>query len=198
MHFPVPTSLQRLLDQVDGWLDLRCPERALELVDPLLANYESRPAGLALRIRANARLGNIAAALEDLADLRSAPGVEPPLGNPLNDHATSNEDWIDLTEAWCRRRNQDLPGAIRCAQQLLTRNHRHHIARFNLACYLALNGECDRAIDELSVACGIAPECRTLAIDEPDFDSLRRDARFRQLLRPVTPEQDLDVGPGPK
>jgi hypothetical protein len=35
------------------------------------------------------------------------------------------------------------------------------------------------------MACGLNPDCRTLAIDEPDFDSLRTDERFRLLLRPA-------------
>lgn len=169
MHFHIPEAMRRLVDQVDGWLELRCPERALELVGPLVANEDSFAIGLSLRVRANARLGNYKAALQDLAELRSM-------------HSTN--EWIDLTEAWCRRRDDDLPGAIRCMEQLLDRNHRHDIAHFNLACYLALSGDQDRAIDALTMACGLNPECRTFAIDEPDFDSLRTDERFRQLLRP--------------
>jgi len=169
MQFHVPQDLKRLVDQVDGWLDLRCPERALDLVGPVVASSEGRSIGLSLRIRANARLGNYQDALEDLKELRSA-------------HPT--HDWIDLTEAWCRRRHDDLAGAIRCTDQLIARNARHHVARFNRACYLALSGDTEGAIDELSIACGLDPECRTLAIDEPDFDSLRTDERFRKLLRP--------------
>jgi tetratricopeptide (TPR) repeat protein len=169
MNFPVSAQHQRLVDQVDGWLELRCPERALELITPLVNAPEDRSMGLALRVRANARLGNYQCALEDLATLR---------------HDQEHNDWIDLTEAWCRRRNDDLAGAIRCIEGLLSRNQRHDTGHFNLACYLALAGEQDRAIDELSLACGLNPDCRTFALDEPDFDSLRSDERFRQLLRP--------------
>ena len=171
MDFSVPANLQRTVDEADGWLDLRCPERALEIVDALVATPESKSMGLALRIRAHIRLANYEQALTDLAELRL-------------DHPT--HEWIDLTEGWCRRRHNDLPGAIRCIEQLLAVNHRHHIARFNLACYLALSGNTERAIDELSIACGLHPDCRTFAIDEPDFDTLRTDERFRQLLRPST------------
>lgn len=169
MNFRVPPNYQRAVDEADGWLQLRCPERALELVDPLIAVPEARAMGLALRIRANIRLAKFEAALADLGELR----LEYP-----------TDEWVDLTEAWCRRRHDDLPGAIRCIEQLLKGNHRHDIAHFNLACYLALSGETDRAIDELSLACGLNPECRQFARDEPDFDSLRTDERFRQLLRP--------------
>ncbi|MBL9076172.1 MAG: hypothetical protein JNL08_01630 [Planctomycetes bacterium] len=166
--FPVPPPLRRLADQIDGWLDLRCPERALDLLPPLLADPEARPAGLSLRIRAQVRLGNYAAALDDLGELR---------------RSQVTDDWIELTEAWCRKRTGDLRGAIRCMEQLLARSPRSDIGHFNLACYLALAGERDRAIDAVTLACGLSAEFRDFARDEPDLDALRTDPRFRALLR---------------
>lgn len=169
MIFPVPERFRRLVDEIDGWLDLRCPERALELSEPLLVADDARAVGLSLRVRAQARIGDYRAALAELGELRT---LHP------------EDEWVDLTEAWCRRRIDDLPGAIRCAEQLLARNHRNDTAHFNLACYLALAGDKDRAIDALSLACGLNPDCRNYAVEEPDLDSLRTDERFRQLLRP--------------
>ena len=169
MIYPVPRALERLVDEVDGWLELRCPERALPLVDPLLADPAGRACGLSLRIRALTRMGRFQDALQDLGELRS---VSP------------DDDWVDLTEAWCRRRAGDLGGAIRCVEQLIARNHRHDVAHFNLACYLALDEQPDRAIDALSLACGLNPDHRVYAIDEPDLDALRTDERFRLLVRP--------------
>jgi len=165
---PVPPHLQRLADRIDGWLDLRCPERVLELLPPMLADPAARPAGLTMRIRAYVRQARCAEALVDLAELRT---TQPDL------------DWIDLTEAWCRKRTSDLRGAIRCMEQLIGRNPRSDIGHYNLGCYLALDGQRDRAIDEVTIACGMQPEFRDHARDEPDLDSLRTDTRFRQLMR---------------
>lgn len=181
----IPPPLRRLADQIDGWLELRCPEKALELIGPLLADPAARAAGLVMRIRAVIRQGDYRAALHDLGELRM---VQPA------------DDWVELTEAWCRKRTGELPLAIVCCERLLAKNHKSDIGHFNLACYLALSGATERAIDELSLACGLDPGLRDLARDEPDFDQLRNDERFRQLLRsapadgepPTLP--DLDDG----
>jgi tetratricopeptide (TPR) repeat protein len=164
----VPPALQRLADEIDGWLDLRCPERAIELVGPMLADPDGKPAGLTMRARAYIRQGNYRAALADLAELRqSHPELE----------------WLELTEAWCRKRSDDLPGAMRCMERLLAQHPRSAIGHFNYGCYLALAGEHQRAIDEVAVACGLSEEFRGHAKDEPDLDGLRTDPRFRQLVR---------------
>lgn len=169
----IPLPLRRLADQIDGWLELRCPEKALELIGPLLADPAARAAGLTMRIRAVIRQGDYRAALQDLGELRMTQAAG---------------DWVELTEAWCRKRTGELPLAIACCERLLAGNHKSDVGHFNLACYLALSGATDRAIDELSLACGLDPGLRDLARDEPDFDLLRNDPRFRQLLRVAHPD----------
>ncbi len=165
--FPVPKDLQRLHDEIDGWLDLRCPEKAVELLPSLLARPDARPAGLALRVRAAVATKQHQDAVRDLTELR-ATSYDP--------------EWLDLVEAWCRKRLQDLPGAVQCMEQMLERNPQSAIGHFNLGCYLALAGDRERALDEVTLACGLDATFREMLQDEPDLDTLRRDARFQQLL----------------
>lgn len=166
--FPIPPAHQRLADQIDGWLDLRCPDKALALIGPMLADAGARAAGLWLRVRALVRLGDYQTALPDLAELAK---LHP------------DESWVPLTDAFCRKRTGDLRGAADVLRRLLQRDHKNATAHFNLACYLALAGDQDGAIDALSLACGLDAEHRLFARDEPDFDGLRTDPRFRQLVR---------------
>jgi predicted Zn-dependent protease len=170
--------LQRLAEEIDGWLELRCPDQALERLQPLLDDPAARPAALAMRVRALARLGDHQAALTDLAELR-ATGLLA--------------DWVDLTEAWCRRRVQDLPGAIRLARTLVARNPKSEIGHYNLACYLALAGDRPAAIDAISLACGLDPHLRDHARDEPDLDGLRTEPQFRALIRAEDEAASLDA-----
>ena len=164
--FPVSKDLERLVAEIDGWLDLRCPDKALDRLQPLLSHPEARPVGLAMRVRAYVSTKRHREAIADLDELRTTP-YDP--------------DWLDLTEAWCRKRLQDLPGAVRCMQQLLYRDPRSAIGHFNLGCYLALSGDKERALDEVSIACGLDESFRGMLHDEVDLVSLRQDPRYQDL-----------------
>ncbi|HLQ38295.1 MAG TPA: hypothetical protein VK348_10855 [Planctomycetota bacterium] len=170
----IPQSFARLAQEIDGWLDLRCPEKALARLGAMLEDPAARPAALVFRVRALVNMTQYATALGDLAELRGS------------DH---DPEWLDLTEAWCRKRSDDLPGAVRCMEQLVARNQRSAIGHFNLGCYLALAGDKQRALDEVTMACGLDVDLRDFAGDEPDLDSLHDDPRFRALLTGVDADE---------
>lgn len=53
---------------------------------------------------------------------------------------------------------------------------------YNLACCEALAGRKEDAIEHLRVACGRLPSLRGLAKDDNDFDALRGEPTFRELV----------------
>ena len=165
--FHVPPSVQRLAFEIGGRLDLGCPDRALDKLQNLLEVPGARPAALMLRVRAYTELERYEDAIVDIDDVRSF------------DH---DADWADLTEAWCRKCLDELGGAVQCMERLLERGNHSAIGHFNLGCYLALQGETGRALDEVTLACGIDPSFRKQLEHETDLDSLRSLPDFRSLI----------------
>jgi tetratricopeptide (TPR) repeat protein len=162
----VPPSLQRRAIEVDGWLDLGCPQVALDKVEPLLSSPGARPVGLCLRARAYVGLGRYQDALADIDTLR-----------PLH----HDPEWLDLTEAWCCKRIGRLHDAAACMERLIGREPDSAIGYFNLGCYLALAGDLDRAMAMVTRACSIDATFRGEPLDDPDLDSLRQRAEFASL-----------------
>ncbi len=173
---PLPQTLQRLAVEIEGWIELGAPERALNGLAPLLEHAATRAIALALRVDANVALGRHAEALQDLEAIQQL------------DH---DREWLDLREAWCRKRTGDVAGAARCMERMLTRTPKSAIAHYNLGCYLALLGEKRRALDELALGCGLDPTLRKGLAGEVDLLSLRDEPDFRCLL----PTERQDGGP---
>jgi tetratricopeptide (TPR) repeat protein len=164
----VPPSLARVVVEIDGWFDLGAFERALLQTRRLRDHPGARPLGLELAARALVELGRYAEALaciEELRDLFHDP------------------DWLDLTEAWCRKRVGDVQGAAGCMERLLARTPRSAIGHFNLGCYLALLGDAERALQEVTLACGMDAGFRRAAAGEADLVALRGVPAFEALLQ---------------
>ena len=165
----MPDELHRQVKQKADEAGVSLTAYLLSLIE---ADLQSEPYarnniyGLALRVRAFVSTKRHREAIADLDELRTMD-YEP--------------EWLDLTEAWCRKRLQDLPAAVRCMQQLLYRNPRSAIGHFNLGCYLALSGDKERALDEVSIACGLDESFRPMLHDEVDLVSLRQDPRYQEL-----------------
>jgi tetratricopeptide (TPR) repeat protein len=88
----------------------------------------------------------------------------------------SAEAWFDLAtdlEALGR-----LPEAIDAVARCVALEPGQGDGWYNLACYRALVGDADGALEALGLAVRIAPANARLAVDDADFATIRSDPRF--------------------
>ncbi|MEO0478022.1 MAG: tetratricopeptide repeat protein [Planctomycetota bacterium] len=163
----VPPGLARVAREIDGWLDLGRAERALSLLPKLREHPGTRPFSLSCEVRALILLERFDDALSCLRELR---------------HFEVDPVWLEVNEAWCYKRVDNLSAAIEAMQRLIDRAPEEAIGHYNLGCYLALRGESEQAIAALARAFAIDNDFREHAVEEHDLDSLRQHDAFRFLL----------------
>ena len=74
--------------------------------------------------------------------------------------------------------------AIAECEQAIKQNPKHESGYYGKACCYALQGDIGQAIDNLQKAIDIAPRVsRREAKHNPDFDSIRDDEKFRDLMQ---------------
>jgi tetratricopeptide (TPR) repeat protein len=102
---------------------------------------------------------------------------------PLNQAVLLSPDDVHLWLAigWCRKRTGRMDLAIEALERAVEIDGSNALNHYNLACYLSLTGEKERALSHLAMALKIEPDYRALVDDEPDFDPLRNDPDFRAL-----------------
>ena len=147
----LPPSAQKLL------------HRALDLVAMLPEPTRSLPPAKLLEGEALRALGRFE---EALAALRLVAEREP----------KQLESWLGM--GWCLKRLGRLDEAILSLEQGLEASPREPILLYNLACYHALAGRVQAAIEHLTKAISIDGRFLDLTGAEPDFDPIRQDPRF--------------------
>lgn len=165
----VPHGTERLVREIDGWLDLGRAEKALQRLDALRRHPGTRPLALTFEVRALILLERFEEALDLIGELRTFE-IEA--------------EWLEVTEAWCQKRIGKIDRSIACMRRLIDEHPRSAIGHYNLGCYLALTGATEEALDEISLAVGIDPQFREHLVDEKDLDTLRNDKRLEALLPP--------------
>jgi tetratricopeptide (TPR) repeat protein len=174
---------QQILREAEGYLDLvmalgtQCPldpqardvvaTRALATLERLDAHSASRPEALYLKGQAMRCMERWA---EAVAALNEAAGAEPE-----NVHI-----WLAL--GWCYKRMNRLDLAIQALEEALEVDPSMAIIHYNLACYWSLARNAERAVDCLQQAFEIDPNYRDTAVTESDFDPIRADPRFQEVM----------------
>ncbi|MDF5709441.1 MAG: tetratricopeptide repeat protein [Nostoc sp. S4] len=72
--------------------------------------------------------------------------------------------------------------AIACYDQATKIKPDNHQAWYNKACCYGLQGNIELAIENLQQAINLNPECGEMAKTNTDFDNIREDRRFQDLI----------------
>ena len=164
--------IKRQLDEAEGYLMLRLPLRALEII-------ERRSDWATMQFEASFLAGE---ALRSLERYREAL-------KPLEVAAKLKPADVDVAMAlgWCYKRTHRLAQAIDALERAASFNAEKPMLQFNLACYWSLAGNASKALDALALALDLEPALRSLIADEADFDQLRGNPEFERLTVGPTP-----------
>ena len=89
---------------------------------------------------------------------------------------------VYLALGWCYKRTGQLAKAIDALERAVNIDTSEAILHYNLSCYWSLARNRTQALRHLARALDLDPNFRDHITDEPDFNALRQDPDFQQLL----------------
>jgi tetratricopeptide (TPR) repeat protein len=159
---------EKLIAAAQGYLEFDLPERALEALEAIADPDEAKFMVLALRGQA---LRMLERHDEALVVLEAASVINP-----------KNIDTL-LARAWCYKRTGLLSRAIEMMDEACRLSPKTGVLLYNLACYWALAGQKSQALSWLGRAIRLDRDLLGLIAEEHDFDTLRHDVDFQNLLK---------------
>ena len=159
--------LRRARREAEGYLELGLPEHALHALQRhgKLVHGDARGCYL---------LG------ETLREMRRYPEAIYPLRRSLELIPDDIHAWMAL--AWCYKRVGNVHRAIESLEYAVDVEPGSAILHYNLACYWSLARNHRLALHYLTNALEIDGNFRDFVRDEPDFDPMRNDPIFRDLI----------------
>lgn len=103
------------------------------------------------------------------------------LERATHQHPEQVHTWLAI--GWCEKRCNRIDQAIAAMEQALNVDPDDTLVQYNLACYWSLAGDLDNALDYLSLASASDKHYLTLVDEESDFDAIRGEPRFHELVR---------------
>ncbi len=159
---------EKLIAAAEGYLALELPDQALE---SLAAVPEPEQAVYMIAYLQGQALRLLERYDEALEAFQRAVAVNP-----------KNIDLL-LAMAWCYKRVDRLDLAIEATERAYQVSPKTALILYNLACYFALAGRKQDALSWLGRALRIDRSYSELVPGEHDFDAIRHDPDFQQLLR---------------
>ncbi len=152
--------------QAEGYLELGMAQHAMDTLSRLGPMEAYAPNALYL-------------CGEALRELERYDEALIPLTKAAESDPTNLRIWLAL--GWCHKRTSRLDLAIRDMECALEYEPTQALLHYNLACYLSLAGQKERAIAHLSRALAIDSDYRAMIDSESDFDPIRSDPEFQAL-----------------
>ena len=87
--------------------------------------------------------------------------------------------------------DEDYREAIKSFERAIIIEPKYYEALYNLACCLAMTNSKEKAIMNLSKACNLSPECAAWAKDDMEFESMRDDPEFLNIVENTETESIL-------
>jgi tetratricopeptide (TPR) repeat protein len=161
------TRIEKRISEAEGYLMLEMPEHALAALRGISDDEVENGTVSFLRGDALRHLGKHEQALQsfDRVYARDPDNVS-----------------LLMAMAWCYKRTDRLDRAIEAMEHAYRVSPKQPIVLYNLSCYWSLAGNKTQALSWLGRALRMDESLRKLIEDEQDFDPLRRDPDFRQLL----------------
>ena len=153
----LPDEVLWTLQRCDGFLDLRMPARARAEWARIPAAHQSHRAGVEILLRLAMEEKNWAEA----ADLAEALAKRYP-----------DEPAYPVQLAYCTRRKESIAAARSILLEASRRFKKTAVIPYNLACYECQLGHADEAKKYLRSAIELDPQCREMALEDPDLEIL--------------------------
>ncbi len=162
--------IKRQLAAAEGYLTLNLPIRALEIL-------ENRADWATMQFEASFLTGETLRVLdryrEALKPLETAASLRP------------GDVGVAIALGWCYKRTHRLAQAIDSLARALRDNPRESLLHYNIACYWSLANNPTKALQSLSTAIELDPDVRHLIAEEADFDPIRGNPDFDQIVGPA-------------
>jgi Flp pilus assembly protein TadD len=156
----------RKLSEVEGYLMLEMPRKALEILGSHEDWATMKFAACLLEGEAWRMLGQFQKAL---IPLEAAAALKP--GDPQ----------AAVALGWCYKRTHKLAQAIDALLRAVQSNPTLAILHYNLACYWCLAGDTSKALNALATSLELDPDYREMLAAESDFDGIRQHPEFARL-----------------
>ncbi len=155
------------LRKLEGFIELQLWSKAMEELNLLPSTVADNPKVHQLRAELYRTENNFPAAISEISVV-------------LQQEPHNISAWI--TYAWCLKRTDRVELAAQAMEKALIYSPDEPTLTYNLACYLSIIGQKEKALALLQQATTLVPMFAVMAKSESDFDNVRATDEFTRIV----------------